>query len=282
MSHVDLAPDLNTYFDLSQYPLNDLDSPHGQALIARCQDMLRKDSICALPGFLRPEIVEVLAAELTGLAPLAHPSNRLRTPYGWRNNAGFTPAHPRSALFRTACGIVTTEQFSEGSHSRVIFHFDELTECIRRILGFTTLYRCACPTLSIQVNVLREGETFGWHFDTNDGVVSFIIQEADTGGAFEYAPMIRAENDENYEAVGRIFREETSAKSLSIPPGTLVLFLGRRSVHRVAPVGKTQKPRLSLLYSYDQQPGMRFPEKTCQSILHPSAEPYLGSSTASR
>ena len=147
---------------------------------------------------------------------------------------------------------------------------------MRRVLDFKTLYRSECPHLSLQVNVLNKGDTFGWHYDTNDGVVSFVVQEADEGGAFEYAPYIRDEDDENYSGVRRLFEEIDEPKRPAMPPGTLSLFLGRRSVHRVAPVGTTQKPRLSLLLSYDAKPGMVFPPKTVASILNPSPEPYLG------
>lgn len=59
-------------------------------------------------------------------------------------------------------------------------------------------------------------------------------------------------------------------------PGTFVLFRGRRSIHRVAPVGPTAKPRLIALFSYDRQPGMVFPQATVRSVLDPSNEPHLG------
>lgn len=270
---------LDQYIDLDRYPIDDLDSDKGMQFIADCQQMMDQNSICILPNFLRPEAVVRIADELTKLAGFAHPMDQLRTPYGWMDNSGFEPDHPRSALFKTACGVLTTDQFTPNSHSQILFQFDQLTDCIRRMLGLKTFYRSACPTLSIQANVLNEGQTFGWHYDTNDGVVSFIIQEADEGGTFELVPKIRAEDDENYTAVKRIFDETDKAQAPAMPAGTFTLFLGRRSVHRVAPVGKTKRPRLSLLFSYDQKPNMRFPQKTCQTILNPSPEPYLGALT---
>ena len=60
--------------------------------------------------------------------------------------------------------------------------------------------------------------------------------------------------------------------------GTLS-FLGRRSIHRVAPVGATNRSRLSLLFSYDRTPGMVFPVESCQRITSSSDEPYLGALT---
>jgi hypothetical protein len=160
-----------------------------------------------------------------------------------------------------------------------LYGFDALTEFVRLMLRYDTLYRTDCPTLSVQINVMDQSESFGWHFDTNDGVVSFAIQNPDNGGGFEYAPLIRDEGNENYGSVARILSGTDRPRQPDIAPGTLSLFLGRRSLHRVAPVGPTRLKRQSLLFSYDRNPGMIFPEKTCQRITSASPEPYLGSLT---
>ncbi len=56
-------------------------------------------------------------------------------------------------------------------------------------------------------------------------------------GAFEYAPMIRTSQDENFEEVSKVL-DETSEKviSLALQPGDLQLFKGRYSLHRVTPL----------------------------------------------
>lgn len=270
---------LNRFVDLDRYPIHDLDSDTGRALIAKAHEMMMRDTLVVFEGFLRSSAVDELALELTMLESGAHRIDYQSTPYGWMNNSGFPPDHPRSALFRRNCGTITTEILSDNSVSRELFHLDELTEFVRQMLGYDSLYRSACPTISIQVNTLREGEAFGWHFDTNDGVVSFMIQCADSGGGFEYAPLIRDEDNENYEAVARIFNGKDQPRQPNLPPGTLTLFLGRRSIHRVAPVGSTMHSRLSLLYSYDRKPGMVFPQRTCERITNSSGEPYLGALT---
>ena len=179
-------------------------------------------------------------------------------------------------LLRRNCGVISYDQLSSTGACRELYEFDELTDFIRRLLGYDTLYRTACPTLSIQVNIMDEGEIFGWHFDTNDGVVSFTIQNADEGGGFEYAPLIRAEDDENYSGVARILDELDVPRQPQMSPGTFSLFLGRRSLHRSAPIHKTQKTRQSPLFSYDRQPGMVFPPETCRRLTSGSPEPFVG------
>jgi hypothetical protein len=160
-----------------------------------------------------------------------------------------------------------------------LYKFDELSKFVRSLLNYDTLYRTACPTLSVQITIMDSQEVFGWHFDTNDGVVSFTIQNPDKGGGFEYAPLIRSEDDENYAGVGRVLGGVDMPERPDPAPGTFSLFLGRRSLHRVAPVGQTIRKRQSLLFSYDRKPGVIFPEQTCQRLLQGSPEPYLGSLT---
>ena len=270
------ASRLSHYIDLDTYPVDDLDSPAGQRLLTEAQAMMQRDTLITFPGFLRTQAVAELTQELSALEATAHQIDYPCTAYGWMDNSGFEPSHPRGALFARACRIISTDMLSAEGPSFELYRLAELTEFVRRLLGYETLYRTVCPTLSIQVNVMSEGDLFGWHFDTNDGVVSFAIRNADEGGSFDFQPLIRDEDDENYEAVGRVMRGDTQARQLQMTPGTMSLFLGRRSLHRVAPVGKTEKSRISLLYSYDRLPNMVFPKKSRERLTSGSNEPYRG------
>lgn len=267
---------LNDYIDLDRYPIHDLDSVDGQVLVDSCHQMMRTDTLVNLPGFLRSSAVDRLQRELEPLSNNARQQDYLATAYGWMNNDGFTPDHPRGKMFDRRCGVITTDMLNSAGPSWELFRFDELTRFVQRLLSAATLYRSECPTLSIQVNTMNSEESFGWHYDTNDGVVSFTIQNPDEGGQFQYAPLIRDEDNEHYEEVAKLMDGVKLPRSPLQEPGTFALFLGRRSIHRVAPVGKTMRPRISLLYSYDENPGMVFPEQTCRRFTHPSNKPYRG------
>jgi hypothetical protein len=197
------------------------------------------------------------------------------------DNRGFPPGHPRAALHRNRGGTLTRDQFAEDSLLLGLFMEDALTDFVRRLLGFDTLYRCADPWLSLEVHVEGEGDQLAWHFDTNDGVVSLMLQAPDSGGEFEYAPYIRDEDDESYDEIAQVFAG-TSARTSCPPirPGTFALFRGRRSIHRVRPIGPTSKPRLMALLSYDRRPGMVFPEATVRSVIGADNEAHTGSNAA--
>jgi predicted 2-oxoglutarate/Fe(II)-dependent dioxygenase YbiX len=110
----------------------------------------------------------------------------------------------------------------------------------------------------------EEGNGFPWHFDTNNFTVTLAIQNAESGGAFEYAPNIRA-GGENFEEVSRVLAGTSNkVKTLNLEPGDLQLFRGRYSLHRVAPL-TGNRPRYVAIFSYVDQPDMvGAPERTKQ------------------
>lgn len=263
--------------DTKKYPIDDARSTLRRALIERCRHDLEEQSICTLEGFIKPEFVTQMADEATRLTEAAYKNKNMRTPYGWMYNQGFPEDHPRSAMFLNSGSVVLTDQFPGNSLIEAVYLWDVVTEFVREVLGLKTLHRCACPHLSLMLSSIEEGGQVGWHFDTNDGVVSVLLQSPDQGGEFEYAPYIRSEGDENYETVSQLFsgENENAVKALAAP-GTFVLFKGRRTCHRVTEVGETSQPRLIALFSYNEEPGMKFPKSTVNDFMNPAPTPYYG------
>jgi hypothetical protein len=87
-------------------------------------------------------------------------------------------------------------------------------------------------------------------------VVSLAIQASRAGGLFECATRIRSDADENYAAVARVLAGEApgQVEVFAMVPGTLMIFQGRHSLHRVSPV-EGEVPRYVALLAYDTRPG---------------------------
>ena len=68
----------------------------------------------------------------------------------------------------------------------------------------------------------------------------------------------------------------TRVRKADTPPGTFVLFMGRRSLHQVSRVTSAGDSRYSLLFSYDRRPGMVFPDQIRNRLVNPSTEPFIG------
>ncbi len=271
---------LDRFVDLKRYPIHRIRHGAGRSLVSDCRQEISRNSFCALPGFILPEALALLSREAVSMERIARRLDYPVTLYSWMDNSGFPDDHPRSALLRRRCGAITADQFAGDSLCRSLYECDEITDFVRSLLGYDALYRSADPAISLRMNVMGQGDTFDWHFDTNDGAVSLLLQCADSGGVFEYAPLIRSEEDENYAAVSAILDGVAEPHRAEMPPGTFMLFMGRRSLHRVSAVGATRNLRHSLLFSYDRQPGMVFPEETRRRLTEPSSTPYRGASAS--
>jgi hypothetical protein len=100
-----------------------------------------------------------------------------------------------------------------------------------------------------------DGDELQWHFDQTDFVVSLAIQAADQGGDFEVAPRIRTADDERYDRVAAVLAgDRGEVVTLPMTAGTLLVFEGRYSLHRVSPVHGPVARHMGLL-AYDTVPG---------------------------
>lgn len=247
--------------DLDPYPVLDPDGA-GAPMIARHAAELRDAGVSILPGFLRPDALLRLVAECDALAERAHLQNVQGTPYLELPDPEAWPAeHPRVTWARSAVHTVAYDRFSPiTSGLRALFEWDGLLDFVSRILGRAPLHRYADPLGAMNLAVMHEGDTLGWHFDQTDFVVSLAIQPSEGGGEFENVQRLRWLDgggiDERYDTVARVLAGEADDLITTVPmtPGTLMLFEGRWSLHRVTPVvGST--PRHVALFGYDTKPG---------------------------
>jgi hypothetical protein len=158
-------------------------------------------------------------------------------------------------------GLIAQDRLPPDSRLLRIYNQGPLADFIAAVIG-RPLHRCDDPLLSCAVSVLSDGDEHGWHFDSNDFVVTLLLQAATRGGHFEYAPMIRGDEDENYDAVRHIFDGDRKAVvRAAVEPGTLVLFQGQRSLHRVSRA-EGPRSRLNAIFSYHTEPGKLFSAET--------------------
>jgi hypothetical protein len=247
--------------DLDRYPMLDLDGA-GAAMVKRHADELRDTGVSILPGFLRADVLPGLVAECDALAVDAFLQDVQGTPYLELPDAEAWPAgHPRVTWDRSAVHTVAYDRFAPATSAlRALFEWDGLMELVSRILRRSPLHRYADPLGAMNLAVMHEGDALGWHFDQTDFVVSLAIQPSDAGGEFENVQRLRWIDgggiDERYDAVARVLAGDAPELVTTVPmtPGTLMLFEGRWSLHRVTPVaGRT--PRHVALFGYDTQPG---------------------------
>jgi hypothetical protein len=243
--------------DNERYPL--ADAPARRRISAAAQAELARHGFCALPGFLRPAAIAAVLGEVTRLAPAAHYRDLMLGAYGGEAAADLPADHPRCRRHPFRMGVLAYDRFPAQSALRRLYLHDDLTDLVAEILGEPELHRCADPLLSCNVTIMAAGGQHGWHFDGNDFVITILLQAADRGGQFEFAPGIRSDRDQNYAAVAQVMDgDPTLVHRPTVTPGTLMLFRGKHALHRVTPVGSAGL-RIIAIFSYDRRPGMVFP-----------------------
>jgi len=256
MDRVALPP-IAASVDLARYPIAPLAAGPAQRLAQDCRAQLAATGSCLLPGFLTTEAVATMAAEAAAVAPLAHrkAGGRSSTAYLAPPDEGFPDGHPRRRMQTSSVGAVAYDLIPRQALIRQLYEWDGLLDFLATALGEDRLYRYADPLGALNIAAMGAGEHLLWHFDQTDFVVSILLQDCERGGAFEYVPHIRSAEAENYDRVQRLLEGDRSeVVRLAMAPGTLALFMGRHSIHRVTPIaGETL--RLIALLGYDTKPG---------------------------
>ena len=266
---------LRDLIDLDRYPIDDLEG-RGNSLVQDCVARLRDTAICHLPGFVRPEAVERIQTEATRRLDTTYWMKTDRRAYSWRDPDEYPKGHAVGMTNPNFIGTITTDAFPPDSAFVSLFQLPELTDFLRATLEEPRLHPVACPHLAANVKVMTEGSKHAWHFDQNESAVTFMIQNAQDGGHYEYVPYLRSEEDENYEGVARLLDgQDEGIIREDLFPGSFCLFKGRRSIHRVTEVTKGDPDRLLAVFSYHTVPNHRYRDSTVRSVLGRIPDNYV-------
>lgn len=241
--------------DLGRYPLLHPESDPYRAVVARAREQLRHKGAAELEDFVSPTGVVALAHDADQLASRAHASGGQGTAYLEFPDFSLPPGHPRLHFADYSVRAVAYDITPLDSPLRALYEWDPVKDLIEAVLDRGPIFRYADPFGALNLAVMGEGDRLQWHFDQTDFVVSLAIQSAESGGDFEVAPRIRNADDECYDDVDAVLSgDRTRVEILPMRPGTLLVFEGRYSLHRVSPIAGRRWRHVGLL-AYDTQPG---------------------------
>jgi len=242
--------------DLDTYPLDRPDSPAYATLVAEARAALARDGMFSLPGFLRPAAQAAALADLTPrFDSEAFVHARSHNIY-FRKEVPELPAdHPALRLHvssnRTLCGDQT------GAVLDSLYTWPAFAAFLAATMDKPALHVMDDPLARVNAMRYGPGEALNWHFDRSEFTTTVLLQAPDAGGLFEYRTDLRSDSDPNYDRVAAMLRgEDPALQAITLTPGTLNVFRGRNTAHRVTPVvGDT--PRVVAVFSYYDRPGVR-------------------------
>jgi hypothetical protein len=254
---------LTEVVNLDRYPIHALDSDVGKALVEHARTALRAVGACDLPGFLRPAAIDAAVASALAVRDRAYRTEQTHD----IEFSGLAPESlagddPRRTRIRSGKEGTALDDIPSDSPVLALYESDALTAFVGQALEIDPIYRSDDPLGALNYMYYAPGDELGWHFDGADFVVTLLLQGSLAGGTFEFAPMLRSEADRNDEGVRSLLAGTSDrVQTMSGEAGTLALFRGHWSPHRVTPVEGT-RTRINAVLSYARAPGHRLNDET--------------------
>ena len=236
--------------NLEKYPIANLDSPAGQALVRAGRTALATQGSFTLPEFITAPALRRMRREAIRLSASGFKCEQMR-------NAIPSDKHRET---RASLACVGMDQMAARSDMRQLFLWEPMTRFVGSVLQREPYHRSADPIASCMLTVLDVGDELGWHFDANDGIVTLMLCSSGSGGVFEYVPGLRDDPQFETRVDGVLAGEREGVCQSDYLPGTLALFNGCQALHRVSPVAQSPS-RLVLIFSYDSAAGQHFSEE---------------------
>lgn len=228
-----------------------------------CQQRLQRDGVVEIHNFLQPEAIKKIKQES---------ALRLDDAYFCVSNHNVyltppkeNPPHPvRNREVVSSKGLIADDQIPDSSPLKQLYHNTLFQSFVCHVIGEKNLYPYADPLSAVNVHFAKEGQELGWHFDNSSFAVTLLIDDPIDGGVFEFVKNVRDSPNE-FDTVEKLLNEEIQPDRLNMKPGTLVLFRGRSSIHRVTPI-IGDKTRMVAVLAYNSEPGIKLSESARETF----------------
>jgi hypothetical protein len=252
---------IENILDLDRYPLDREGSPEWQRLVDESKAALAANGMFNLEGFLRPGIAEKAVAEIRPVMDTrSHVHKRMHNIYFKPSIPELSPDHPALRKVETISHTVCADQIP-GSTVLSIYEYAPLVRFLAATMDKPQLHVMQDPLARANVMGYRAGEALNWHFDRSEFTTTLLLQAPEIGGDFEYRTDLRSEDDPNYDGVAKLLEgRDPEAKILRIKAGTLNVFRGKNTAHRVTTV-QGNRERIIAVFSYYERPGVMFTDE---------------------
>ncbi len=251
---------MQSVLDLEQYPLDRAGSAELGALVESCKSDLTTQGLVNLPGFMVPVAIETALSDLRPkLATAAFTHARRHNIYFKKEIPGLAPSHPALQEFETSNQTVCADQMGPNPVIE-LYEWPPFAAFLARLMDLPNLFTMDDPLARVNVMSYGAGQALNWHFDRSEFTTTLLLQAPNSGGLFEYDRDLRSEDDPNYDGVADLLCARRRPKQLTLAPGTLNIFKGKNTAHRVTPV-EGKEDRIIAVFSYYAEPGVAFSDE---------------------
>ena len=241
--------------DCEANPLDD------KSFRAKCKATLDAEGALVLPNFLTPQTIVAIQEEGAKYQKLAYYTKDDHNIYLTPTDANYPLDHPRNRLIASSKGCITDDQIPHNSLLRTLYSSGQFKTFLSAILEESALYSYADTLASINMHYACDGQELGWHYDNSSFAITLLIQKPEAGGQFEYVTDVRDADadDMNFELSGQVLDGHITPQRLEMNPGSLVLFRGKNSMHRVTPT-EGDRVRMLVVLAYNTEPDVSLSE----------------------
>ncbi len=234
-----------TIVNLELHPIQD------SSYIQKSKDHLDSKGALVMEDFLNSKTITSLQTEAKEVRHLAYFCHQNHNAYLLDPDPDFPAEHIRNLEQVSDKGCITHDQVPE---------WPDFRKFLKQVLG-EPVFPYADTLSSININYYEQGQQLGWHFDNASFAVTLMLQSPGQGGEFEYREKVRnsEKDDSAFADTEAVIKGKLQPKTLAMGDGSLVLFRGRNSLHRVAPV-VSEHARILVTLNFNTEPGIMLSE----------------------
>ena len=195
--------DIKEIINFEKYPINKTNSSEYKDLVQYNRDLLDNDGCCVLPNFIKENSIIIMKDEAERNLGKVHWTKDNHNPYFTKDDETLSKDHPKRIFTYRESGYLNSDDLEKDSDLNIFYDSEEMLKFVSDSLGVFPLYKWADPLGKNPYSVMHTDHYFPWHFDGNEFTLSILVQKAEKGGLFEYAPSIRSKDNENFENVTR-------------------------------------------------------------------------------
>ena len=224
----------------------------SDAFRVRCKRQLRDNGVLVLQEFVPSLILQEMKRQSRENGAQAYFCDQRHSVYLGPSDPDFPSDHPRNRTVVSSKGCICDDDVQADSPLRALYYDEAFRDFVKAVTGEREVHPYADALSSINVHYAKRGQELGWHFDNSSFAITLLIEKPSAGSVFEYVRDLRDADagDMNYEGVRAVLDGEVELQRLEMEPGTLVLFRGRNSLHRVTP-NESDETRVLAVLAYN-------------------------------